>query len=328
MLRAPLDRLVDRREALAKAWLLQVIERSSFDQLRRVPVERIVREMPTLIADIVKATADEDISMELGVEVGGTHQQLASRFVDLLEDDQVTGARLALDMSALQWVLVSELMRSAPEYNSEAVVEAVGRLTVIFNAVGTVAAEEVMRERVQELEALANKDAVTGLYNQRFLQEQMGALLGVHGRYGHPFAVLLFDIDGLKQINDTHGHPAGDRMLGAVAKALGDEVRTIDTPVRIGGDEFCVLAPNQTASGAKLLAERLAAVIESVESADGLSVGISIGVSSCPEHGTDGELLIQLADEAMYRAKRTGERVVVSAPPKRRSSAQPTESQL
>ncbi|MGH3373348.1 MAG: GGDEF domain-containing protein, partial [Actinoallomurus sp.] len=82
---------------------------------------------------------------------------------------------------------------------------------------------------------------------------------------------------------------------------------------RMGGDEFCVLAPHQTASGGKILAYRVGAAVEEIETPDKSKVGVSIGVAACPQHGTDPELLLEMSDAAMYRAKASGERVEVAS---------------
>src|SRR5213080_1222608 len=113
-----------------------------------------------------------------------------------------------------------------------------------------------------ELEWLGTTDSLTGLHNTRFMQQHLNHLLGVQKRYGHPFALLLLDIDGLKRINDAYGSSAGDRTLVGVATAVGESIRSVDTPVRMGGDEFGVLLPHQTASRARVLADRLASMIE------------------------------------------------------------------
>jgi diguanylate cyclase (GGDEF)-like protein len=100
-----------------------------------------------------------------------------------------------------------------------------------------------------------------------------------------------------------------------VAMSLRRSIRNVDTAARLGGDEFCVLAPNQQAGAAQVLGERLAAAIEQeVASPEGPTVGISIGVVSCPEHGEGPEELMDVADRAMYRAKAGGESVSVGAP--------------
>ena len=137
----------------------------------------------------------------------------------------------------------------------------------------------------------------------------------MHTRYSHPFGALLMDIDGLKRINDAHGHQAGDRVLMQVAIAMQRSIRSVDTAARLGGDEFCILAPDQDATAGLILAERLAtAVRDEVATPGDPPVGISIGVVSCPLHGQDAERLIDVADRAMYRAKASGETVALGEP--------------
>jgi two-component system, cell cycle response regulator len=124
--------------------------------------------------------------------------------------------------------------------------------------------------------------------------------------------VLLMDVDGLKRINDAHGHTAGDRVLMQLAMALRRSIRSVDTPARLGGDEFCVLAPQQDSKGAAILAERLAvAVRDEVATPDDPPISLSIGVVGCPEHGQDAETLVDVADRAMYRAKAAGEPIAM-----------------
>jgi len=172
--------------------------------------------------------------------------------------------------------------------------------------------EELVRSRSRELESQANTDPLTGLHNLRYLQRQMAQLLEVSKRYEQPFAFLLIDIDGLKRINDAHGHQAGDRVLMQVAMSLRRSVRNVDTTARLGGDEFCVLAPQQGSKQAAILAERLAAAArDEVVPPDEPPITLSIGVVSCPEHGDGTEGLIEIADRAMYRAKAAGNPVAV-----------------
>ena len=140
--------------------------------------------------------------------------------------------------------------------------ETAERLAEVAGNIQAAAAEELVVARSRELESLANTDPLTGLHNLRYLQSQIRQLLGVYKRYELPFAVLLLDIDGLKRVNDAHGHQAGDRVLMQVAMSLRRSIRTVDTAARLGGDEFCVLAPNQQAKAAEVLAERLATAVE------------------------------------------------------------------
>jgi diguanylate cyclase (GGDEF)-like protein len=138
----------------------------------------------------------------------------------------------------------------------------------------------------------------------------------VHKRYRHPFGLLLMDIDGLKRINDSHGHQAGDRVLMQVAMSLRRSIRSVDTAARIGGDEFCVLLPQQDLKSAAKLAARLAtAVEEEVASPGDPPVAMSIGVAASPEHGDDADSLLDTADRAMYRAKAAGEGIALGDPP-------------
>ena len=150
----------------------------------------------------------------------------------------------------------------------------------------------------------------------RHLQTQMRHNLGLVKRYQQPFALLVIDVEGLKRVNDGQGHQAGDRVLVQVGLAMRRTLRVVDTPARIGGDEFCVLAPSQTAEAARPLAERLADEIagETAEGDSGPGVGAAIGVVSSPEHGDDAETLLEAADQAMYRAKAAGEPVAVGEP--------------
>ena len=165
-----------------------------------------------------------------------------------------------------------------------------------------------MDQRSREAETLANTDPLTGLANMRHLQAQLRHNLGLVKRYEQPFALLVIDVDGLKRVNDGQGHQAGDRVLVQVGLAMRRTIRAVDTPARIGGDEFCVLAPSQTAEAARPLAERLAAAVAGETAGDDADpgVGASIGVVSCPEHGDDAEALLDAADQAMYRAKAIG----------------------
>ena len=156
------------------------------------------------------------------------------------------------------------------------------------------------------------RDRLTGLYNLRHLERQLAQVSAVHERYGHPFSLLLLDVDGLKRVNDAHGHAAGDRLLKQVAAALERSLRSVDVAVRLGGDEFCVLAVDQTAELARVLALRVAEEVARLEAPDGMRPSVSIGVVSCPLHGRVPERLLELADEAMYRAKAAQVAVVVA----------------
>jgi diguanylate cyclase (GGDEF)-like protein len=292
---------------------VRLIERTPLEELDRLQTDLAARELPELIGDIVRAVRSG--ASEEQLDPGSDLYRRAARLGELRGGDAPSTYRLARDLAALESVVTSELRNElAGIEDMQVVLDALGRVAEVFRAAQGAAVEELLRNRSRELEWLANTDALTGLYNVRYLQQHLGYLLGIQQRYGHPFSILLLDVDGLKRINDSYGHAAGDKTLVGIAGALRETIRTVDVPVRMGGDEFCVLAPYQTASRAKVLAERLSEAIEGVLGPNGTPVGISIGVVSCPQHAVEADRLLDLADGAMYRAKAGGARVVVCEP--------------
>jgi diguanylate cyclase (GGDEF)-like protein len=295
-------------EELTKDWIMRLIEHTPLEQIRELPTDRIAREVPPLIDEILRAVLAPDGSDALaaGSELHRRVQGIAS-----LRDEGELTPELPRDVAALETVLLGAVKDRLAD-DPHALVDAIERLIRLFAVIQGGLVEDLLRTRSNELEWLANTDALTGLFNLRYLRQQMDHLLGLQQRYGHPFALLLLDVDGLKRVNDSFGHAAGDELLMGVAEAIRAATRSVDVSARIGGDEFCVLAPHQTASRATVLADRLASGIEALESADGARVGVSIGVVACPEHTSDCERLLELADVAMYRAKAGGERVRIA----------------
>jgi diguanylate cyclase (GGDEF)-like protein len=311
-IRGPLARLDRSRDELAKAWLVRLIERASLEEISELPTDQIARELPELISDIVGSVASTNGDP---YELTEKQTQRAAALAGLRSGRETAAADVARDIAALQAVLVRALRDELSENEPERFADAVERLADATGAIQAAAVEELVRTRSRELESQANTDALTGLGNLRNLQSELAHMLEIQKRYGHPFAVLLMDIDGLKRVNDSQGHQAGDRLLMQVAMALRRSIRSVDVAARLGGDEFCVLAPEQESAAGALLGERLAAAV-----ADEMSVpadppvGLSIGVVSCPEHGQDAEALIDAADRAMYRAKAAGESVALGEP--------------
>jgi diguanylate cyclase (GGDEF)-like protein len=301
----PIARLEETRGELAKAWLMRALARASLEEIERLPTARIARELPDLIAEIAAAARDG------GTPEAARHVDWAKRLAELTGRDGALDPQLIRDVSGLQAVMISALHRQLRSLDPVQTLRAIERLTEIFSAMQTDAVEEVLRVRSRELEWLGTTDELTGLHNDRYLQQELHHLAGMQRRYGHPFSILLLDVDGLKRINDAYGSAAGDRTLVDVATAMGEAIRSVDTPVRLSDDEFCVLVPNQPAVRTRALAERLAEALEAIEGPGGQALGVAVGVVSCPEHGSDPEELMALADTAMYRAKAAGERVAV-----------------
>jgi diguanylate cyclase (GGDEF)-like protein len=167
-------------------------------------------------------------------------------------------------------------------------------------------------EREAALRLLSQQDALTGLGNRRLLQQRLSYEIARHGRHERRFTVLALDLDGFKGVNDRFGHQAGDEVLREIAWALGKAVRDQDTLVRLGGDEFCVLAPETAFADAERMAERLRyAVRHAVQGVDRLDV--SVGYAVFPDEGTTPETLMAHADAAAIETKRTSRRRVPRA---------------
>ncbi len=167
--------------------------------------------------------------------------------------------------------------------------------------------------RLTQVETLAYLDDLTHLYNARYLEIALGREIAG----GRPFSMLFLDLDHFKTVNDTHGHLSGSRLLVEVARVLRSCVRDEDVVVRYGGDEYCVLLVGIDSGGALKVAERIRRAIEDHRflSREGARVRVtaSIGLASYPEHGSDRAEILDLADRAMYRGKRTTRNVVYMA---------------
>jgi diguanylate cyclase (GGDEF)-like protein/PAS domain S-box-containing protein len=166
-----------------------------------------------------------------------------------------------------------------------------------------------MKENEKQLERLAHYDALTGIPNRLLLADRLAQAIAHARRNGTVLAVCLLDLDDFKQVNDSFGHEAGDRLLVEVARRLQVSVRTGDTVARLGGDEFVFLMPGlyQTVE-CEAIIDRLIADLTESYSISGRSVNIvaSVGVAVFPRDGIEAETLMRHADEAMYAAKHAG----------------------
>ncbi len=168
----------------------------------------------------------------------------------------------------------------------------------------------VLRDRVldlvERLAAAARTDPLTGLLNRRGFDELLAREIQRSRRTKRPLSLLIGDLDGFKQVNDRHGHPAGDRVLRRAALLLPDGNRATDTAARVGGEEFAVVVPETDEKGAFVLAERLRHTVAAAFATADPPLTISFGIVSFPSHGNDQEQLLHRADEALYAAKRLG----------------------
>jgi len=163
---------------------------------------------------------------------------------------------------------------------------------------------------LQRTEAVSVTDDLTGLYNSRYLNLVLRRESKRASRSGRPLSLLFLDLDGFKQVNDTHGHLAGSKALVEAAAIIRGSARETDVAARFGGDEFSVVLPDTGREGAVSVAERIRDRIGACQflASDGLSIHLtaSIGVATLPDVAASAEELIRAADVAMYRVKDAG----------------------
>ncbi len=162
-----------------------------------------------------------------------------------------------------------------------------------------------LRESRDELERLSIIDALTKLYNRRYLMTRLDEEGRRARRVDRPFSLLMMDVDHFKKVNDTYGHQAGDEVLAGVAAVLQESTREVDCAARYGGEEFVMLLPETPIAGALDVAERIRTRLAQ-ETFPGGAVTLSIGVAEFPADGETPEFVLRAADAALYRAKRDG----------------------
>ncbi|MHC4445034.1 MAG: diguanylate cyclase [Planctomycetota bacterium] len=176
--------------------------------------------------------------------------------------------------------------------------------------------ERRVQQRTQELEELAARDPLTGLYNRRHFGEEITREFAASERYDADMSCLMFDLDCFKEANDKFGHRTGDEILIQLAKAISTELRESDVAARFGGDEFILLLPQTSAPAAYTLADRVVKrfdnnLKEMIQDAD---TTLSVGIASLrTSRAKSAEALINNADMAMYAAKENGRNCIIDA---------------
>ncbi|MGZ5152707.1 MAG: diguanylate cyclase domain-containing protein, partial [Burkholderiales bacterium] len=182
-------------------------------------------------------------------------------------------------------------------------IDEIGRLSSAINH---------MRDGIAAREAkigdMANRDVLTGLPNRALFHDRLEQAIKASLRGGDTPTILLMDLDGFKDVNDSLGHHVGDLLLQEIARrCVTALLRESDTVARLGGDEFAVLLPKGDLQGAQLIARKILSAVEQPMTLEGqqVVVGGSIGIASCPQHGEEIHTLLRHADMAMYAAKRS-----------------------
>jgi len=221
-----------------------------------------------------------------------------------------TAGRLAREVSALQAALLAKLRDEMNDAAVEPFAAAAQKLAEEFGSV-TATAVAAVCEREPPTPA-AERETHTSLFRPGHMRRRLDQLIETNKRYGHPFGLAIFDVDG-PGTRKGDGNDGQETALTVVGAALHDSVRLVDETFRLEEDALCVLAPNQTTVEGVLMTERLLTMLDDLEAAGGLRIGVSAGVVACPEHGTDAESLLKKADEAMWRARAVGQPVGVGA---------------
>jgi diguanylate cyclase (GGDEF)-like protein len=157
-----------------------------------------------------------------------------------------------------------------------------------------------------ELDRWAHTDALTGLNNRRFFTHELERHVQMFKRYHHPFSLMMLDLDGLKRINDTLGHHAGDDALRHLTTHLKQSIRDVDIACRYGGDEFLVLMPDTTRSPVEVVGARITDSLSKTKlkvDHSLITLEVSVGNAFCPEDGLQAEELLRKADASLYRRK-------------------------
>jgi diguanylate cyclase (GGDEF)-like protein len=180
-------------------------------------------------------------------------------------------------------------------------------LRMTLSLLAGLATARILHDR-QRIRRLAGMDSLTNLPNRRWALQQLARMIARGRRGVGGFALLSFDLDGFKPVNDTYGHAAGDLLLAVIGRRLSESVRPGDVVARMGGDEFLVLVPTDPGvdeDWLRAVALRVQAAINRPVPIEGhwVVVGASIGIARFPEDGDQAEVLLRKADEAMYRAK-------------------------
>lgn len=188
-------------------------------------------------------------------------------------------------------------------------------------------------DEFKKLQINAATDALTGLYNRRLFDEYCDKELNRAKRYGHPLAVVVLDLHKLKQVNDSHGHLQGDKVLQLTATTLRNTLRAADFAFRIGGDEFALLLPQTDTEQAAILSNRVRTQFETDLRQFNLGVAATLdfGVAVHPQDGDQKSQLMGLADERLYEVKHSRgvpSRVIPldsPAPPEQQPAAEPSD---
>jgi diguanylate cyclase (GGDEF)-like protein len=242
----------------------------------------------------------------------------------VLLSPSVTGALAALQLCAL--ALAPRYVPATASINWASLIS-----FVAFTSVLSVSADVVSRRDLAQIDeqshhlaasearlrVLSVRDPLTGLFNRRYMEETLNSEVERAQREQTTLGIIMLDVDHFKRFNDTLGHAAGDAVLRGLGELLSRNVRDTDVACRYGGEEFVLVLPGASLEVAKVRADRVREAVEELHiEHNGRTfavITVSLGVALFPDHGEDGEALLEAADAALYRAKDKGRNQVVTA---------------
>ncbi len=238
----------------------------------------------------------------------------------VLDSDSVSRRHAHLEYRARQWVVVDDDSTNGTYCNDEQVVREMvlrngDRAKIGSTIFKFLSGADVEAQYHEEIYRLTIIDGLTQVHNKRYLYEALERELVRGRRHNRNLAVLMFDIDHFKRINDLHGHLAGDFVLKEMARIVQGRIRRDEVFARYGGEEFCIILPETTLEGAVELAERIRQQIEEqtfVFQQDEIKVTVSIGAAGMTDDDRNANELLKRADERLYEAKHSGRNCVRS----------------
>ncbi len=288
----------------------------------------IVLDVQGRIADFNRAAqAVCGLSHQL---IGATPAALPAEWADLIgRCDSAPASKKEVAVGSGEQRRIYDLAVSTILHNAN---RPLGRLFILHDVTGRRrdadalrAANQTLQAKLEQIQLLqeqlreqATHDVITGLFNRRYMQEILDQGLAHAAHDCSPLSVLMIDIDHFKQLNDTHGHRAGDMVLQSTGALLRSHTRHMDTACRYGGEEFVVIMAATALETGMCRAEELRKAFADMcvaHGGDTLQGTISIGVAVFPEHGADSNSLLRAADQALYMAKATGRNRVCAADP-------------
>ena len=277
------------------------------------PVDRL-RAVPDILpaTDCVVYSPPQCDGAALG-PVARLHDAAAAAADDLPAPATVLVARGGSEAFA-----VAALKAGADDYLVADDTDADRLVAAVGDAIAKVRLAEQVRRRQRQIERQASIDELTGLYNRRFFFQRAGEEFSRAARYGNDVALIMMDVDHFKAVNDTHGHPAGDRVLRAIGGAITTTLRQPDVAGRYGGEEFAVVLGDNDTADALSVAQRLRSAVARLavplEPGGPLRVTCSMGVAQLGADADTLDGLIEVADQRLLDAKRAG-RDRVHGPP-------------